>query len=560
MSEQRLTHLDDAGAARMVDVSAKAETERAATARARVRMTTATAQAVAAGNGPKGDVVAVARLAAIQAAKRTDELIPLAHSLPLSSADADVAVDAEAGIVTVTCSATVVGRTGVEMEAMVGASIGALTVYDMVKGIERGVVVEQVELLEKRGGRSGLWRREEEHDVVIDIGEAYDRIGAHARPLPGETVPLADAAGRVLSAEVLGAVDLPGFDRSSMDGWAVRSEDFASPPVSLPVRGDVAAGSAGDVPLEAGTAVVISTGAPMPPGSDAVLPLEDGEQTDGVLTSFEPVRPKAFVRFRGEDVRAGELLVPAGARLTPARLSVVASGGVAEVEVHRRPRVSVVATGSELVPLGEPLPPGAIYNSNGPTLTAFALASGAVVLPPRSVADDPGSTRDVLGAALDEADVVLVSGGVSVGGHDLVKGTLADLGVEELFWRVRIKPGKPIFCGRRGDTWVFGLPGQPGLHRRRLHDLRGAAAAPDAGRALRAPATSQLVLAADAPNPGERTTYATARFADGGVALTGKQGSHMTKALADADGFAILPWDRDVVPAGETVEFLPLPA
>jgi cyclic pyranopterin phosphate synthase len=162
VSERRLTHLDDAGAARMVDVSAKAESERAAVARARVRMTTATAQAVAAGNGPKGDVVAVARIAAIQAAKRTDELIPLAHSLPLSSADADIAVDVEAGIVTVTCSATVVGRTGVEMEAMVGASIGALTVYDMVKGIERGVVVEQVELLEKRGGRSGLWRREEE--------------------------------------------------------------------------------------------------------------------------------------------------------------------------------------------------------------------------------------------------------------------------------------------------------------------------------------------------------------------------------------------------------------
>jgi len=145
----------------MVDVSAKPETERAAIARARVRMSTQTARAVAEGNGPKGDVVAVARLAAIQAAKRTDELIPLAHSLPLSAADADVAVDVDAGIVTVTCTATVVGRTGVEMEAMVGASLGALTVYDMVKGIERGVVVEQVELLEKRGGRSGLWRREE---------------------------------------------------------------------------------------------------------------------------------------------------------------------------------------------------------------------------------------------------------------------------------------------------------------------------------------------------------------------------------------------------------------
>ena len=166
----------------------------------------------------------------------------------------------------------------------------------------------------------------------------------------------------------------------------------------------------------------------------------------------------------------------------------------------------------------------------------------------------------MLGAALDEADVVLVSGGVSVGGHDLVKGTLAELGVEELFWRVRIKPGKPIFCGRRGDTWVFGLPGNPVstvagfiiFVAPLLRRMQGERFAP--------PATSQVVLAADAANPGERTTYATAQFTDGGVELTGKQGSHMTKALADADGFAILPWDRDVVSAGETVEFLPLPA
>jgi molybdopterin molybdotransferase len=394
---------------------------------------------------------------------------------------------------------------------------------------------------------------------VIEIGEAYERIGALAAPLPGEHAPLADAAGRVLAEDVLGAVDLPGFDRSSMDGWAVRSADFASPPVSLPVRGDVAAGSAGDVPLQAGTAVVISTGAPMPPGADAVLPVEDGVERDGVLSSSARVAPHAFVRFRGEDVRAGELLVRAGQRLTPARLSVVASGGVASVRVHRRPRVAVVATGSELVPLGEPLPPGAIYNSNGPTLTAHARADGAVVLPARRVADDPRSTREVLGAALDEGDVVLVSGGVSVGGHDLVKDTLSDFGGQELFWRVRIKPGKPIFCGRRGDTWVFGLPGNPvstvvgylvfvAPLLRRL-----------AGGRFEQPALSEATLVADARNPGERTTYATARFTDGGIALTDKQGSHMTKALADADGFAILPWDRDVLPAGERVAFLALP-
>jgi cyclic pyranopterin monophosphate synthase len=158
VSERRLTHLDDAGAARMVDVGAKAETERAAVARARVRMTTATAQAVAAGNGPKGDVVAVARIAAIQAAKRTDELIPLAHSLPLTHVSPEIAIDPEAGTVTVVAEARTTDRTGVEMEAMVACSIAALTVYDMVKGLEPGVVIERVELLEKTGGKSDFHR------------------------------------------------------------------------------------------------------------------------------------------------------------------------------------------------------------------------------------------------------------------------------------------------------------------------------------------------------------------------------------------------------------------
>jgi cyclic pyranopterin phosphate synthase len=161
MDEPRLTHLDSAGTARMVDVAAKAETARVAVARAVVRMAPQTAAAVATGDAPKGDVVGVARLAAIQAAKRTDELIPLAHSLALTSTDADVAVAPQEGTVTVTCTASTIGRTGVEMEAMVGAATGALCVYDMVKGLERGVVVERVELLEKRGGRSGTWRRED---------------------------------------------------------------------------------------------------------------------------------------------------------------------------------------------------------------------------------------------------------------------------------------------------------------------------------------------------------------------------------------------------------------
>jgi cyclic pyranopterin phosphate synthase len=162
MSSELLTHLDQDGRARMVDVGAKPETDRVATARAVVRMSPKTAAAVAAGDAPKGDVIATARLAAIQAAKRTDEWIPLAHTLPLNSVDVDIAVDADAGTVIVTTTARVHARTGVEMEAMVGCAAGALCVYDMVKGVERGVALERVELLYKSGGRSGTWRRDEQ--------------------------------------------------------------------------------------------------------------------------------------------------------------------------------------------------------------------------------------------------------------------------------------------------------------------------------------------------------------------------------------------------------------
>jgi cyclic pyranopterin phosphate synthase len=162
MSGKLLTHLDDDGRARMVDVGAKPQTNRVATARALVRMSPATAAAVAAGDAPKGDVIGTARLAAIQAAKRTDEWIPLAHTLPLDSVDVDIEVDAEAGEVIVTVTARVYARTGVEMEAMVGCAAGALCVYDMVKGVERGVAVERVELLYKSGGKTGTWRRDEQ--------------------------------------------------------------------------------------------------------------------------------------------------------------------------------------------------------------------------------------------------------------------------------------------------------------------------------------------------------------------------------------------------------------
>ncbi len=392
---------------------------------------------------------------------------------------------------------------------------------------------------------------------MIDVDEALALLrDAVPAPLGAERAPLQQAVGRVVAEDVRAAVDLPGFDRSSMDGWAVRAADL---PGALPVVGDVAAGEAGDAPLQAGTALRISTGAPLPPGADAVLRLEAGTQEDGRVVATGPLAPGTFIRRRGEDVRRGDVVLPAGARLSPARLAVVASAGVAEVAVVRRPRVAVVVTGSELTPLGRPLGPGAIYDSNGPVLAEHARADGAAPLPPVAVLDDPAATRDDHGRAHDEADVVLVSGGVSVGPHDHVKPALADLGVEELFWRVRLKPGKPILAGRRAGALVFGLPGNP-LSTIVGHLLFVGPVLRRLGGAPFAPTpTRPVALGADVTTDGERTTYATARLdAQGRAVLTERQGSHMTKALADADGFAVLPAERHVFAAGDEVQFLEL--
>ena len=400
------------------------------------------------------------------------------------------------------------------------------------------------------------------------MAEAWARIAARAAALPAVPTGLSDAVGRILGDAVRSPVDLPGFDRSAMDGWAVRAADLApaapGAAVELPVHGESAAGSAGDEALPAGAAMAISTGAPLPPGADAVLPLERGTQSDGRLRTEAAIAPGLHVRRRGEDVRAGEVMVPAGARLTPGRLGAVASAGVGTVTVHPRPRVAVLVTGSELVPVGTPLPPGAIYNSNGPVLAAFARAAGADVTDLGMVADDAGATRAALEGGLQAADVLLVSGGVSVGPHDLVKPALAALGVEELFWRVRMRPGKPIFCGRAGARWVLGLPGNPlsavvGFLVFGEPLLRRLAGDPHA--AVR---TLTATLAAPARAPDGRTTYATARLerGDDGELLaspTPGQGSHLTKALADADGFVIVPHERPSLAVGERAEVLPLP-
>ena len=393
-----------------------------------------------------------------------------------------------------------------------------------------------------------------------DLAEALALVLEPVAPLPAEEVALEAAAGRVAAAPARAAVDLPPFDRSAMDGYAVRAAEVR-PGDALALAGDLAAG--GDAPpLPPRHVARISTGAAIPAGADAVLQVEHTERRDGAVVATRAVEPGRHVRRRGEDVRAGDVLAAPGDRLALTRMSSLASAGVGAVEVHRRPRLHLLVTGSELLPVGAPPEPGRIHESNGLMVRLLAARAGAEVVDQGIVADDAAATRDAIAAGL-EGDVLVVSGGVSVGPHDHVRPAFAACGVEEVFWRVRIKPGKPLWFGRRGKTLVFGLPGNPlstivctaVFILPALRRLQGEA---DAG-----PAFEPGRLGTEAGPSDGRTTFLISRLAHGedGVleAWPGEaQGSHLTGALGASDGFAVAPHGAGPLPAGSPVDVLRL--
>ena len=288
------------------------------------------------------------------------------------------------------------------------------------------------------------------------IDEALALVLARVRPLTLETVSIAVAVGRVLGADAYALVDLPPFDSSAMDGFAVRAADT---PGRLRIVGHSAAGSPESRSLAAGEAIAISTGAVVPADADAVIPVER-TVVSGDTVEVESVSIGDNRREQGGDVRIGAVVLPAGVRLGPAQVGALAAAGTAEVLCARRPRVAVLATGTELRAPGEALAAGEIYESNSLVLRAQLERAGADVVTLRAVGDDQEATRAALAVGLD-ADVLVTSGGVSVGEHDLVRGALAALGAEEVFWRVAVRPGKPVAFAVRGETLVFGLPGNP---------------------------------------------------------------------------------------------------
>ncbi len=434
---------------------------------------------------------------------------------------------------------------------------------------------------------------------LLRVEEARARMLAGVLPLPTERVSLGRALGRVLAEPLDTRVSLPPWDNSAMDGFAVRSGDVTgaslAEPTILEVIGEVAAGHAPEASVREGTAVRVLTGALIPPGADAIVPVEDTDAPRGMATLPDRVAIQrgaatgAHIRVAGGDVRAGERLLGAGVRLTPPRLALLAATGHAELLVHRLPRVAVLATGDELVPAGEPLGAAGIHDSNSVSLCAQVRAAGAEAI-------DLGIARDRfeevvarLRDGIATADMVVASGGVSVGAHDVVRDAFGAVGTLDL-WRVAVQPGKPLAFGHaevqlpegpadgpEGDdgngadpstkrVLLFGLPGNPVstfvtfelFVRPVLRRLAG-----------HADATGRMLIRAELVEPVTKSAGRRAflrvrlepdpdRASGWRASMAGGQGSHVISALAEANGLAIVPEEVDALPAGALVDVMVL--
>jgi len=387
---------------------------------------------------------------------------------------------------------------------------------------------------------------------LLTLEAAIEAVLERSTRLPGEPVALGEAAGRVLAEPALARVDLPPFASSAMDGFALRSADT---PGRLPIVARIAAGSPAPRALLPGEAMGIATGGVVPEGADAVVPIERVVQQDDKVEIPHSVDQTDNIRPRGGDARAGDVVLEAGSRLGAAQIGALAAAGVAELVCARRPRVAVLATGSELRTPGETLEPGEIYEANGAMLEAALRAHGAEVERLAPVRDDEDAHREAIARAL-EADVVVSSGGVSVGPHDLVRRVAAELGVEEVFWRVAVKPGKPISFGVRDATLVFGLPGNPvstlvGFELFVRPALRALEGERDPGPRFR-----QASLAQPLRRNGARDELVRARWSGGTLEALGGQESHMIVRAAAADALVLVPRGEGEL-AGE-VSYLPL--
>lgn len=398
-------------------------------------------------------------------------------------------------------------------------------------------------------------------ETMLGVEEARDKILKHVAPGPVQVLPLQSVLGMVIAAPVRAQVDVPAFDNSAMDGFAldhrVTSTASASSPVRLPIAGFQAAGKVDFGSLKPGRALRIGTGAYIPLDVTAVVPLEDVREDNGEIVVESPVREGAHIRRRAEETRCGDTVLDAGVMLTSPVLGYLTSIGVCEVPVHARPRVGIVPTGTELVPLGGALGPGQIYDSNSVALAAAMRTDGIAARVYPSLRDDAELQRAAIAKVMAENEMVVITGGVSVGHHDHVKDVLAQHDVTPLFWKVRQKPGKPLFVGVRGDQMIFGLPGNPASSLIAYYEYVRPALRKYMGYqeymplAMRLPCTTMLTQETG------KTHFLRAQTSvvDGHWVVTpcSGQGSHSLRSFAESNALIVLPEDTACVREGEEV-------
>ena len=393
--------------------------------------------------------------------------------------------------------------------------------------------------------------------MIKSFIEARNTILDYASPLESESIKLDQLAGRVLGEDICAPIELPRWDNSEMDGFAVRAVD-CQPLAQLKVTGYIPAGATADgVTVEPGTAVRIMTGAPVPTGCDAIIPIEN---TDGGLVTVTPhqaVRRGDFIRFRGSDIARGEKLLTAGSILRPADINLLAAFSLTSTQVVRRPVVAILSTGDELVPPGEPIGAGKIVDSNAYSLAAAVSEVGAIPQILGIAQDNRESLTEKIATGL-KADVFITSAGVSAGDRDLVRDILEQLGVRQLFWKVAIKPGGPTAFGLHGDKPVFSVPGNPVSSMIAFEELIRPALLKMLGHSKVLRPVIKAVAKTALYNETTKTRFlrvvvdkTTAGFS---VESAGDQNTGILNTMIKANGIAILPPEKKEISAGEKID------
>ncbi len=410
---------------------------------------------------------------------------------------------------------------------------------------------------------------------LLSVREAQEKIIAALQPTATESAAVGACAGRILAQQITAPGDLPPFDNSSMDGFAVIASDVQAAalgtPVPLDIVADIPAGAIADRPIRSGQAARIMTGAPLPPGADAVVPVEDtdfapgsgksdlwGADGHGVTVQiFQPVRPGSSVRRRGDDVRAGDLLLTPGRKLQPQDAGMIASVGLARVQVFRKPRVALFSSGDELTQPGQPLGPGQIYDSNQTVLAAALEQHGAEVLRLGTAPDDPARIQAILDQAVaQQADLIVTSAGVSVGAFDYVRQVIESHGSLG-FWKVNMRPGKPLAFGAYAGIPLIGLPGNPVSAFVGCRVFVLPALYRLSGREIPYPRREKAVLTEAVESDGRESYLRAIVTEDGGkltATLTGHQGSGNLYSLVQANALLIVPSGVKSLPSGSEVE------